>query len=206
MAASGGAFGHLPREEAVKGGEICITGVVTYVAHWQKHSFVFAAPDDPNGVALYATGEHPDAVSTPLPEGGMAVGDIVEVRGRWAPMMFATGIYATRYSPIGRMELPAAPTRELHDFVQGRCDNRRSALAGVVQDARAVGNEQVELLLATREGRIRARARMAVQDAETLVDAEVVLSGVLIFLHIQQPFFIKAPLPKDREAVIKLWF
>lgn len=171
-------FPVVSREEAVKGGEACITGVVTYVAHWQKHSFVFASPDDPNGVALYATGEHPDAKSTPLPEGGIAVGDIVEVCGRWSPMMFATGIYATRYFPIGRMELPAAPHRELHDFAQGRCDNRRSALAGVVQDARAVEGGQVVLLLATREGRMCARARMAMQDAEALVDAEVVLSGV----------------------------
>lgn len=178
MAAFGGSFGLVSREEAVKGGDVCLTGVVTCVAHWQKHSFVFASPDDPNGVALYASGEHPDAVSTPLPEGGMAVGDIVEVRGRWAPMMFASGIYVTRYSPIGRMELPAAPLRDIHDFAQGLCDNRRSALAGVVQDARAVESGQVELLLATREGRIRARARMAMQDAEALVDAEVILSGV----------------------------
>lgn len=206
MAASGGAFGHLPREEAVKGGEVCITGVVTYVAHWQKHSFVFAAPDDPNGVALYATGEHPDAKSTPLPEGGISVGDIVEVRGKWAPLLFATGIYATRYVPIGRMELPAAPPRELHDFVQGRCDNRRSALAGVVQDVRAAAGGQVELLLATREGRICARARMAMQDAEALEDAEVVLSGVAMSRFNHRAEFMGAVLQvaeKDGIAVVK---
>ena len=172
------SFPVVSREEAEKDSEVCITGVVTYVVHWQKHSFVFASPDDPNGVALYATGEHPDAKSTPLPEGGIAVGDIVEVRGRWAPMMFASGIYVTRYSPIGRMELPAAPLRDIHDFAQGLCDNRRSALSGVVQDVRAAAGGQVELLLATREGGICARARMAMQDAESLVDAEVVLSGV----------------------------
>lgn len=205
-AARGDSFSPLSREEAAKGGEACVTGVVTFVAHWQKHSFIFASPDDPNGVALYATGEHPDAKSTPLPEGGISVGDIVEVRGKWAPLLFATGIYATRYVPIGRMELPAAPPRELHDFVQGRCDNRRSALAGVVQDVRAAAGGQVELLLATREGRMCARARMAMQDAEALEDAEVVLSGVAMSRFNHRAEFMGAVLEvaeKDGIAVVK---
>ena len=58
------AFVPLPREEAAKGREVCVTGVVTCVAHWQKNSFIVADPADPNGPALYATGEHPDDKST----------------------------------------------------------------------------------------------------------------------------------------------
>ena len=172
------AFVPLSREEAAKGREVCVTGVVTCVAHWQRNSFIVADPADPNGTALYAMGEHPDAKSTPLPEGGVTVGDIIEVRGRWAAMLFASGIYATRYERLGRMPLPRPPRRRLHEFSQGRRDNQRAAISGVVQGAWALDAGHSELSLATDEGKLNAMLPLPEARAEKLVDAEVTLSGV----------------------------
>ena len=172
------AFVPLSREEAAKGREVCVTGVVTCVAHWQRNSFIVADPADPNGTALYATGEHPDAKSTPLPEGGITVGDIIEVRGKWAAMLFASGIYATRYERLGSMALPTPQLRHLHEFSQGRRDNQRAAISGVVQGVWALDDGHSELSLATEEGKLNAIVPLVETRAEKLVDAEVTLSGV----------------------------
>ena len=66
------AFVPLSREEAAEGRDVCVTGVVTCVAYWQTNSCVIAPLDDPNGSALYVTGEHPKSVSTPVPDGPLA--------------------------------------------------------------------------------------------------------------------------------------
>ena len=172
------AFVPLSREEAAKGREVCVTGVVTCVAHWQRNSFIVADPADPNGPALYATGEHPDARSAPIPEGGISIGDIIEVKGKWAAMLFASGIYATHYERLGKMPLPEPPLRHLHEFAQGRRDNQRTAISGVVQSVWAIDDGHAELSLATDEGKLNAIVPLPEARAEGLVDAGVTLSGV----------------------------
>ncbi len=172
------AFVPPSREEAAKRREVCVTGVVTCVAYWQKNSFVIADPGDPDGPALYATGEHPDDKSTPLPDGGIAVGDIIEVKGNWASMLFAAGIYATHYERLGRMPLARPPQRYLHEFAQGRRDNQRAAISGVVHRAWALDAGHSELSLATVEGMLNVIVPLPEDRAGKLVDAEVTLSGV----------------------------
>ena len=172
------AFVPLSREEAAKGSEVCVTGVVTCVAHWQRNSFIVADPADPNGPALYATGEHPDDKSTPIPDGGIAVGDVIDIKGKWAAMLFASGIYATHYERLGKMSLCRAPLRHLHEFAQGRRDNQRTAISGVVQSVWALDDGHTELSLATEEGKLNAIVPLPVARARGLVDAGVTLSGV----------------------------
>ena len=72
-----GAFDPITREEAAQGMHVCLTGVVTCVAHWQQRSIVIASCDDPDGMAIYVTGEHPDGPGTPVPQGGFTIGDVI---------------------------------------------------------------------------------------------------------------------------------
>lgn len=174
------AFPVVSREEAEKGGEVCLTGVVTCVAYWQRSSCVIASPDDPNGVSVYVTGQHPDRPSTPFPEGGVHAGDILEVRGNVVPMMFAPGVAATNFVRLGRMELPEAPMREVGDYAFGRLDNRRARIAGVVRSARSVAPDQTDLTLGSREGVLSARVHAPAGRLEPLTDAEVVLDGIVM--------------------------
>ena len=74
-----GAFVPITREDAAEGREVCVTGVVTAVAYWQKNSCIVAAVDDPDGMAIYVAGEHPDSSHVPIEDGPIEVGDVLEI-------------------------------------------------------------------------------------------------------------------------------
>ena len=177
------AFVPLSREEAAEGRAVCVTGVVTCVAYWQTNSCVIAPLDDPNGSALYVTGEHPKSDSTPVPDAPLEVGDVIEVKGVTVPLFFAPGVYARSFRKTGMMGLPAAPRHVLSDFAQGLLDNRRARFEGVVTDLRPNGAGQTELTLATRQGPLDVRVRAPLSSLAGLSDAEVEVEGVAMSVY-----------------------
>lgn len=171
-------FEPISREEAAKGEAVAVTGVVTCVAYWQTNSFVMAAVDDPNGPALYVTGEHPKARSTPISGGSIFVGDRVAVKGVRTPMFFAPGVSATRIERLASDTLPEPPPRRLADFAWGRLDNRRVTLKGVVHEVVSKAPHQSSLRLFTEDGFVDVRIPVPAADVTDLMDAEVSCSGV----------------------------
>jgi len=176
-------FTPLTRDEAAEGRAVCVTGVVTCVAYWQTNSCVIASVDDPNGFSIYVTGEHPIEKSTPVPDGPLTVGDILEVKGITVPLFFAPGVYARSYVRLGRMALPPAPRHTLADFAQGLLDNRRVRMGGVVTDIRPGGPDQAMVSLATPEGTVDVRVRAPLADLAGLPDAEVDVEGVAMSVY-----------------------
>ncbi len=176
-------FTPLTRDEAAEGRAVCVTGVVTCVAYWQTNSCVIASVDDPNGFSIYVTGEHPIEKSTPVPDGPLTVGDILEVKGITVPLFFAPGVYARSYVRLGRMALPPAPRHTLADFAQGLLDNRRARMGGVVTDIRPGGPDQAMVSLATPEGTVDVRVRAPLADLAGLPDAEVDVEGVAMSVY-----------------------
>lgn len=173
-------FPVISREEAEKRESVCVTGVVTCVAYWQRASCIIASPDDPNGRSVYVTGQHPDRNSTPLPEGGLSLGDLIEVDGKIAPMMFAPGVAAYKFTRVGRMDLPEAPMHKLGDFVFGRLDNRRTRCTGVVRSVRGVTPEQTRLTLGTPDGDLSVNVHAPIGPLDPLTDALVELNGIVM--------------------------
>ncbi len=176
-------FTPLTRDEAAEGRAVCVTGVVTCVAYWQTNSCVIASVDDPNGSALYVTGEHPQSDPTPVPDGPLEVGDVIEVKGVTVPLFFAPGVYARSFRKTGVMGLPAAPRHVLSDFAQGLLDNRRARFEGVVTVLRPNGAGQTELTLATCQGPLDVRVRAPLSSLAGLSDAEVEVEGVAMSVY-----------------------
>ncbi|MBE6381425.1 MAG: hypothetical protein E7049_00210 [Lentisphaerae bacterium] len=173
-----GAFVPITREDAAEGREVCVTGVVTAVAYWQKNSCIVASVDDPDGMAVYVAGEHPDSNHVVIEDGPVEVGDVLEIKGRTIPMLFSPGIYARSFARISRKKLPPAPLRSLSDFGFGVLDNRRTRMAGVVSHVTESQTNQVEMTLATAQGNVDTRVRAPFEAARRLLDAEVLVEGV----------------------------
>lgn len=200
------AFTSITREEAEIGRDVCVTGVVTCVAHWQSGSCIIAACDDPDGNAIYIAGEHPDGRALSLQSGGLAVGDIVVVEGTTTPMFFAPGISARSLRRTGKMKLPPAPVRSIADCSQGRLDNRRIRIGGVIRGLREVATNHVECVLATREGNIVVRGMVPLNapDLASLVDAEVELSGVALSRYNHRSEYLGAMLELSGDDAVKI--
>ena len=190
-------FTPITREEAAEERAVCVTGVVTCVAYWQKNSCVIASPDDVDGQAIYVAGEHPETGHTSIEGGEMRVGDVLEVSGRIVPMFFSPGIAAYRYERLGRMELGQSPVRTLSDFSQGLLDNRRTRIEGVVTEVRPLSSGYSAFCLATRQGVVEARVRAPAGRVRALSDAEVCVDGVAMSRYNHRAEFLGVRIEVD---------
>ena len=196
------AFAPITREEAAEERAVCVTGVVTCVAYWQKNSCVIASPDDVDGMAVYAAGEHPETGHTTIDGGEIRVGDVLEVSGRIVPMFFSPGIAAYRYVRLGRQALGPSPVRTLSDFSQGLLDNRRTRIEGVVAEVRPLTAGYSAFGLATRQGVVEARVRAPAEDVRRLSDAEVCVDGVAMSRYNHRAEFLGVRIEVDSLDMI----
>ena len=184
-------FAPVSREEAAKGDAISVTGVVTCVAYWQKSSCVIASPDDPNGDAIYVSGEHPERPHVTALEGGpLAIGDLVAAEGVRTPMFFAPGVKALSIRKIGAMTLPQPPEYRLADFAGGRLDNRRVAISGVVREVKEFTPSTSAVRLFTRDGFLELRVKSPAKEMIALVDSEITATGVAMSRFNQRAEFL----------------
>lgn len=200
--AAAGAFAPIAREDA--GRAVCVTGVVTCVAYWQKNSCVIAAPDDVDGPAIYVAGEHPEADYTAIEGGEIEVGDVLEVAGEAIPMFFSPGIAAGRYKRLGKMALGPAPARTIADFSQGLLDNRRAGMEGVVTTVRPLSNDSSAFFLATKHGTIETRVRAPAEAVRRLSDAEVRVDGIAMSKYNHRAEYLGARIEVDCLDCIKV--
>ena len=197
--ALGAGFRAITLEEAASGVSVCVTGVVTMASSWQRNSCVIAAPDDPNGPAVYVggTGEFSPGVKLENLDAPLSVGQIVEVRGKAAQMLFEPGIEASRIRAVGAMELPAPPEYTLRDFANGRLDNRRAALSGVLvevaegklEDHETDARRFARLVVSTQEGVFNAHVPGDFKRWRGIEDAEIRLEGcAMSFFNLRAEF------------------
>ena len=185
--ALGAGFRAITLEEAASGVSVCVTGVVTMASSWQPNSCVIASPDDPNGPAVYVggTGKFSPGVKLENLDAPLSVGQVVEVRGRAAPMLFEPGVEASSIVAVGAMKLPSPPEYTLRDFANGRLDNRRAALSGVLMDVvdgkfaehETDAKRFARLRIATGEGVFNAHVLGDSSAWREMVDAEVRVEG-----------------------------
>lgn len=198
------AFAPLTREEAALGREVCVTGVVTCVAHWQKNSCIIADVTAPDGMAIYVAGEHPNSRHTPLSGTPLAKGDVLEVRGVTVPMFFAPGISARQYTRLGHMELRPAPMRNPGDFAFGTLDNRRTRMTGVITHLKSSSGGYVSLTLTTPYGAVDTRVHTTLATLKPLLDAEVEVEGVAMSRYNHRAEFLGLRLEIDSASDISV--
>lgn len=197
--ALGAGFRAITLEEAASGVSVCVTGVVTMASSWQPNSCVIASPDDPNGPAVYVggTGKFSPGVKLENLDAPLSVGKVVEVRGKAARMLFEPGIEASGIVPVGEMKLPSPPEYSLGDFANGRLDNRRAALTGVLvevaegklEDHETEARRFARLVVSTQEGMFNAHVPGDFKRWRGLVDAEVRLEGcAMSFFNLRAEF------------------
>lgn len=195
---SAGVLPHMTRSEAARAQYCCVTGVVTMTSSWRPNSCVIAALADPNGEAVYVSGETFLAKDSTL-EGSSALqnGQIVEVEGETAKFSFAPGIKAKSFKVLGHMELPQPPELRLRDFDFGQRDNRRARMRGVLTKAtkgkvNELIGEQVSytrLELLTADGPFVAHISSTPERWRNLIDAELLLDGVaMTFFNLRAEF------------------
>ena len=198
-------FSPISREEAAKCEPISVTGVVTCVAYWQKSSCVIAAPEDPNGPAIYIAGEKldkPHAIE--IENGPVSVGDLVAVDGVRTPMFFAPGVAAKRITRIGAQELPRPPEYRLADFAGGRLDNRRVKIGGVVREVYEYAPNTSGARLFTDDGFVELRIKVPAKEMLPLVDAEIKAIGVAMSFFNQRAEFLGVRFEVDRRGDIEV--
>lgn len=123
----------MPLEEAEKGNEICVSGVVTYVFPGSGGDFVLADVDHPNGFGLYVR----NAVAE------VSVGDVVTVAGVTCVENYRAAVRALSVAVSGSVELPSAPAIRYSDFRKGWGYLRRYAPVGLVLSSYREGEDTV---------------------------------------------------------------
>ena len=165
----------MTREAVPDACEALVTGVVTYAASNPRNSGTIAALEDPNGPAVWFSGENNLELTAELVGAErLAAGDIVEIAGVTSRLGFAPGLNARRIAKLGERELPPAPVARLEDLEWGVKDNTRVRLSGIPIDAATNGY----LRVMTEAGEFAARVHAGGLELGRLVDGEVEFEGV----------------------------
>ncbi len=175
----------LTRTEAAQAGDVCATGVVTQVVGWRSASGVFADPGNPCGRGIYFSGElQQDPSERVDAAAGFKVGDLIEVRGETTPLAFAPGVSASSIRRIGEMPLPPFREAKLSEMRDGRLDNARVKIKGVVSGVRQMPQVRldpnasvVQLAVSSDEGLFLAHVPGSAEEWRPILDAEVEVSG-----------------------------
>ena len=176
-------FVKLTRDESSSGAMVDLEAVVISPIYWQEKSVIVASPNDPNGSAVYVAGDFTDGHSAEIAGGAsLGEGDVVRIMGRTQKLLLEPGIAADRFEVVRHMELPPPSEVRLADLQQGRMNNRRIRIRGVL---RSVEREKTLTLLSigTRDGTIVARLRGEFPQGSSLVDAEVAVEGLSVSLY-----------------------
>ncbi len=169
--------GH-PRDAVPDVTPCCLTGVVTFVSSTVRNSGVIASPGEPNGPAVWFSGENNNELVAQI-EGAdrLAPGDRVEIEGASSRLGFAPGVTARRIRKLGTAELPSAPLRTLKEFNYGVRDNQRAKLEGVLVSVKE-SNGRAHLVCMTPDGEFTANVPSSSVDWQRSVDATLRLEGV----------------------------
>lgn len=184
----------LSREAAQLAPDCVITGDVSFVVEWQKDSFLVTAPNDPDGQAIYVSGDWNDStLPADCVERGIVEGDRVVVKGRVINLQLEPGVYLSSISRIGHVDLPPPPEKRLADIRHGLWDNRRVRISGVVKSTRTTNVESgvlTCLLLGTMDGDVTVRLRGPLPPTMPIWNADVTVEGVVMPLINSRSEFI----------------
>ena len=160
----------------------CVTGVVTYVHSWLKCTANVVAPDDPNGPAVYVSGNLPgEKIGELTGCNALTVGDVVEIRGKGAELLLEPGLKAEAVRRIGSVDLPVPRETSWAELSTGAFNNRRVRVRGVLRSVTQTADHGRDLYLLTlgmSEGVLVLRTGVE-RDWEELVDAEISADGVV---------------------------
>ena len=174
------------REEAAAEPGCEVSGVVSCTFAWRTNSFVMVDASDPNGPAIYVSGDVPGYPAAVFrASSSLTAGDMVLVRGRIIPFMLEPGVVATEIVVKGRCEeMPQPPLKRLVDLASGAYNNRRVCVRGILMHTRVGASESGEkvttMLLRTGEGTMNAHLRGEWPDLLGFRDAELEIDGVCV--------------------------
>lgn len=169
----------LSRKEASLRLPVVARGVVTLLP-LPQWSFTL---DDGTGVwvELHGPNGEPDRPAE------LRIGDVVEVRGVSHEGLFAPLIAASAVRIVGRGDLPPARPIETVGLNSSRYGSQRVRIEGIVQSAETFameGHDEFRLSVATAMGHFEyVLLAPSPFPAGTLVDADVVLTGVALCEH-----------------------
>ncbi len=145
-----------------------VRGVVTTLSGWKNSFFL---QDSTMGISV----DRSDGKSD------VKAGDVVEVSGTSGPGLFAPVILAGKVEVKGKSTLPPARVFELAQLLGGQQDSQRIAVRGVIRTAevKTIWNRPVLVLrVETGTGKLYIRVLDYKGDFQSLIDAEVLISGV----------------------------
>jgi signal transduction histidine kinase len=164
----------LPREQAAKGYEVRLTGVVTYFDATTGRGTIIHDGHEGQFIVL-------DQSATRTLDGrALEPGDVVTVEGHTARGGFAPNVRGERVERLGRGRLPVPEHVSYARLLTGRHDCDYVEIAGVVQRAWKADPAGATLFLdvAVEGGTVRASfSSFSPQDVERFIDARVRLRG-----------------------------
>ena len=114
-----------------------ITGIVSAVFGWHQNSCILVDSKDVDGAAVYVADMISGATASELKGARrLRVGDEVVVTGRSQAMLLEPGVCPQVIDVIGHRDLPPPPMRSPLELINGRYNNRRVAIEGVLWGSR----------------------------------------------------------------------
>lgn len=114
-----------------------VTGIVSAAFGWHHNSCILVDAKDVDGAAIYVADMIPGAKRAELKGAErLHVGDEVVVKGHFQSMLLEPGVCPQRIDVIGRHNLPPPPMRSPLELINGRYNNRRVAIEGVLWGSR----------------------------------------------------------------------
>jgi len=184
------AVKQLSRVEAGKGLPVRLTGIVAHQFDWADAPFTLADLSDPTGIALFIR-------AAPQLSREIKVGDVVDIVGVTSIGRLVPGVQATQITHLRTATIPVPEVKRIADLQAISQNNPLVSLVGIPQTIKLTSSgltlsEAVQMSIMTPDGPFTAEIQMTNPkdwNAETLIDAEIMIRGCLSPFYNQRAEF-----------------
>jgi signal transduction histidine kinase len=184
------AVKQLSRVEAGKGLPVRLTGIVAHQFDWAEAPFTLADLSDPTGSALFIR-------TAPQLSRDLKVGDVLEIVGTTSAGRLVPGVQATQITHLRTATIPVPEVKRIADLQAISQNNPLVSLVGIPQTIKLTSSgltlsEAVQMSIMTPDGPFTAEIQMKHPkdwNAETLIDAEIIIRGCLSPFYNQRAEF-----------------